>query len=668
MPDSNPHSTSTKVAPDDAATGPQRWDASHGRGAGPPHVPFHRAATESPPADSSVSSKQAADSDRRNGDPTALDQTLDQHLPPKLKLRLRQLMDELAAINEPEVLETRPGDLVELPPESEGVAGVPESAANDEMDADAPIDRQMEPDPVSSLAAVQDLAGPPELESQEPPLPSGAVSELAPLEIDPQPTSARVPDQDQPSPPPQSLEPIDGQEPIEELASIEELEPVEAPELKPLSGGTRTSDPDDFPSTLPLHATERSDQDLEPGPQGPVYPAISEISAAFSRQAREIVDVLKRRQAHLAYQKNQLELREASLEKQLRLERLALAEKQRQYQVAGAQPADERAEEPVDSTEVPDGAPENQDQEFFAAVQSYVDRFPDPDTDTDSDMVDSAAGPGDPPSTRTNEPSDDQGTWQQQAKQLRAQHQSAIKAMRQTRRQLELLKNVIVQQQEQWSQRLEELEQEQSRWRSSQQEQQQMWRTAHQEIERLRSLEINETSKREHFLSQREAAIRALEEKLQQAQVEILRDRVIIKQLERTARQSLSNVDWNQRRQIIADETEAYIKKVQQEAESTQAETERGLEKLESRQAEMLLYRESLRNWIQRQMKLVSRRSAHLEEREEGIEQNLTELSRGRQSLQEQQEVLHRMIEQGLDQIDRHLDRIQGPMRATDAA
>jgi hypothetical protein len=196
---------------------------------------------------------------------------------------------------------------------------------------------------------------------------------------------------------------------------------------------------------------------------------------------------------------------------------------------------------------------------------------------------------------------------------------------------------------------------EQQEWQETRGRQQQQWTAGLEEIERLRVIEQHESAKRATFLDQREAAIQAMEERLQQAQVEILRDRVVLKQLERTVRQTLSNADWNQRWQIISEETQGYLKKVHQDAETLQAAAKRKLERLESRQSEMLLYRESLRNWIERQMKLVSRRVAHGEDRQQGLQTQWEAVQVARQELRSQQAALNECLSANLLAVEQRL-------------
>jgi len=256
---------------------------------------------------------------------------------------------------------------------------------------------------------------------------------------------------------------------------------------------------------------------------------------------------------------------------------------------------------------------------------------------------------------------------QRQAQQLRQQHETAIRAMQQTRRQLELLKDILVQQQQHWATEVDRLAGEQQEWQETRAWQQEQWTAGLQEIERLRTIEQNESAKRGTFLDQREAAIQAMEERLQQAQVEILRDRVVLKQLERTVRQTLSNADWNQRWQIISEETQGYLKKVHQDAETLQAAAKRKLERLESRQSEMLLYRESLRHWIERQMKLVSRRVAHGEDRQQSLQSQWEAVQVARQELHSQQAALNEWLSAGLQAVDQRL-RATPPQRGDQEA
>ncbi len=479
---------------------------------------------------------------------------------------------------------------------------------------------------------------------------------------------------------------------------------------------------------------------------------LADASGAFSRQAREILDILKRRQEQLSYQKNELELREAALEKQMRQERLALVERQRQLQELESQApssaresaasfadwpmaelgleakagssagprggvsADASVELPGAATEVRgerritpewiaanerlahgvwddslsvpgqggaaelvDGCEEHQDANFYAVIEEYVHR------QVQQEQV--AAGLVSAPASRVSpmeaaasstvgravresasSSGDNASGLQRQAQQLRQQHETAIRAMQQTRRQLELLKDILVQQQQHWAVEVDRLASEQQEWQETRNWQQQQWTVGMEEIERLRVIEQHESAKRATFLDQREAAIQAMEERLQQAQVEILRDRVVLKQLERTVRQTLSNADWNQRWQIISEETQGYLKKVHQDAETLQAAAKRKLERLESRQSEMLLYRESLRNWIERQMKLVSRRVAHGEDRQQSLQTQWEAVQLARQELRSQQAVLNEWLTAGLQAVDQRLQPSPPQRAGQDAA
>ena len=98
-----------------------------------------------------------------------------------------------------------------------------------------------------------------------------------------------------------------------------------------------------------------------------------------------------------------------------------------------------------------------------------------------------------------------------QAEQLRSQHQIAIRQLQQTRRQLELLKQIIVQQQTHWAQAADALAGEREQWQTDRVQQQADWEHQRDEWQRLHTLEQNESTKRETFLDHREIAIRQLE-------------------------------------------------------------------------------------------------------------------------------------------------------------
>lgn len=550
------------------------------------------------------------------------DQESAAELPPKLQARMERLLADLAALDEPEYHETVPGDLVEIKSE--------------------PSSRQS-PEPIAA-----------EIES--------APEDIATVPFRPSISSS--------------------------------------PEPEILRNKVDQKLPDALPSTGDL-------------------PTLADVSSSFSRQAREILEIIKRRQDELSIQKNELELREAGLEKRIRQERLALVERQRQLEqsLTVHRPADASSDQ-VDldsnlavttpmSTDLPiptetverritpewiavherlhGGSAANQDQHFYNVIEEYVARqvqqegsgaVADPNvTETLNATISMQQGRRENDSQLSNQGSSktpqidtvvrDDGTaissWQRQAEHLRQQHETAIRSLRQTRRQLELLKDILTQQQSQWAKQAEDLEAYRAHTEGTHAAQQQQWLSGLEDVERLRMLEQNESSKRTTYLDHREAALREAEERLQQSQVEVLRDRVVLKQLERTIRQSMSNADWNQRWQVISEETQSYLKKVHEEGEAIQAETKRKIDRLESRKSEMLLYRESLRSWIERQMKLVSRRVAHSEDRESVVRQSSAELAAARRELKDQQDALEALFGSSLRAIEERLDAAMLP-------
>ncbi|MBL8854659.1 MAG: hypothetical protein JNK57_11885 [Planctomycetaceae bacterium] len=574
------------------------------------------------------------------------------HLPPKLQARMAQLMADLAALEEPDFYEPQPGDLLEVTPE--------------------PTAREIHPEWISS-----------ELRQQSPLTePAANANSIA---IEPRPT---VPFQ-------RREESFDEQPP--QVATLEPL---------PESIGVDFAD----------------------------SPSLADVSTSFSRQAREILEILKRRQDELSLQKNELELREAGLEKRIRQERLALVERQRQLEQSLTLPAPvavaanavaantatsaeassqiERSADlriqnvavpanSIPATEaststLPDdshssrkitpewiaanerlvgGSMANQDGDFYAVIEEFVARQVQLENGTSSIVapVGAVVSPSETNSAATavqprtrlaaHQPleSPANGALQHQAQHLRQQHETAIRSLRQTRRQLELLKDILAQQQSQWAKQIEELERSRIESQETYSTQQQNWLTGLEDLERLRTIEQNESAKRKTFLDQREASLHGMEERLQQAQVEILRDRVVLKQLERTVRQSMSNADWNQRWQVISEETQSYLKKVHEEAAAVQSDTKRKLERLESRKSELLLYRESLRNWIERQMKLISRRVAHSEDREMVLQQLSESLLDQRRDLKAQQDALNELFGQSLEVIEGRLNSASLP-------
>jgi len=345
------------------------------------------------------------------------------------------------------------------------------------------------------------------------------------------------------------------------------------------------------------------------------------------------------------------------------------------------------SENQVESHVVADSSPEHLDQDFLEAIQNYVAQQIAEQTTTkfastplsqllplENHAVSHsqklrardagtrlAAGTAEG-KNRTQSP------IQQQASMLKQQHSAAVDSIRQTRRQLEMLRSVIVEQQSIWGERSDDLTDQQAEWLTAKDEQQQELLVDRQELDRLSQIQQNETAKHENALLHRESAVRSLEEKLQQTQVEILRDRMVIKQFERTARQTLSNAQWNERLQVITEETDIYLEQAKTRAAEIQQQSSQQIKRLDSRQSELLLYRESLRNWVQRQMKLVSRRSARLDEREDSINQRWADINNGRQNLVQQQDELNNLIRQGLEEIDLRLDRMQSPNVFKEAA
>lgn len=502
------------------------------------------------------------------------------------------------------------------------------------------------------------------------------------------------------------------------------------PESDPIA--VAKSDAIDQPATVPFRQTEvgteaslHNQSPIEPMLESPLVglddlPSLADVSTSFSRQAREILEILKRRQDELSLQKNELELREAGMEKRIRQERLALVERERQLEqslaihepvalpseVATWQdlPAPESVRTPESGSALIASAPEssndptpvrkitpewiaansrleggsmaNQDGNFYAVIEEFVARqvrqenepvsILSPTAGSVAPMVEGNSGPTaaqhQPHGARHKLPeSSASDALQHQAQQLRQQHETAIRSLRQTRRQLELLKDILTQQQTQWGQQVADVELCRVQAHEAHTAQQQHWRAGLEDIERLRVIEQNETAKQKTFLNQREASLNAMEERLQQAQVEILRDRVVLKQLERTVRQSMSNSDWNQRWQVISEETQSYLKKVHEEAAAIQSDTKRKLERMESRKSELLLYRESLRNWIERQMKLISRRVAHSEDRETLVQQSSETLLIHRRDLKAQQDALNELFGQSLLVIDGRLNAASLP-------
>jgi hypothetical protein len=621
----------------------------------------------------------------------------DDRLPPKLRERMERLMADLAALDEPELYVPTSDELVEV--------------STEEAEPDAADLREAAPS--QGLAPTH-------------------------LRIVPAPTDfADEPHADEPV----TTEPVTT-EPVTN-------EPLDDPAFAVGGREIDRDPPSDGPAALaPGRGSSATAADDHSGVDETSLRA--SVTASFSQQAREVLEILKRRQEQLAFQKNELELREAAIEKQLRQERLALVEKQRQWE---AQASDWKTNSgPVPSaastaSAESDAAPA---ENLVAAVprkitpewiavherkaggisatrsQSEIHAVPQPvaqavaqagvqavaqpatpvsDT-TDSAAAAAAANPpatleatadsrvgivlresaqmtdptsralgqptsvdaaadGDAREAALHFPSTPQAPrLREQAEQLRRQHESAIKAMQQTRRQLELLKDIVVQQQQQWATKTESLEQDRSHWEQSRQGLVEQWQQGLDEQQRLRHIEQNEVSKRETFLEQREAAVRAMEERLQQSQVEVLRDRVVLKQLERTIRQSLSNADWNQRWQIISEETQAYLKKVQQESELLRTQAKRQVERLESRRSELLMYRESLRRWIERQMKLICRRAAHSEEMETTLQRQTREIGEERRRLTAQQAALNETLDGGLKSVDERLRTHRAMLRA----
>lgn len=526
-------------------------------------------------------------------------------LPPKLQARMERLMADLAALEEPDFFVPQPGDLMEVPAEPSGKGDRQEIAVR--------TDRQ-------------------HLEESGP-------------------------------------------------GVIETSAAVDPPATVPFR-----------PAEVAIETSLHNQSPIEPMLESPLVglndlPSLTDVSTSFSRQAREILEILKRRQDELSLQKNELELREAAMEKRIRQERLALVERQRQLEQSlalhepMARPSEVATRQDLPAPEwiaasarLEGGSMANQDGNFYAVIEEFVARQVRQENEQTSILSPTAGSVA--PMVQGNadaaqvQPqvamhklpeSSASDALQHQAQQLRQQHETAIRSLRQTRRQLELLKDILAQQQAQWGQQLAEAELCRVQAHEAHTAQQQNWLAGLEDIERLRDIERNETAKQKTFLNQREASLVAMEERLQQAQVEILRDRVVLKQLERTVRQSMSNADWNQRWQVISEETQSYLKKVHEEAAAIQSDTKRKLERMESRKSELLLYRESLRNWIERQMKLISRRVAHSDDRETQIQQLSETLLTHRRDLEAQQDALNELFGQSLQVIDARLNAASLP-------
>lgn len=430
-----------------------------------------------------------------------------------------------------------------------------------------------------------------------------------------------------------------------------------------------------------------------------------ETTATFSEQAGQIVRILSRRQAELSKHREQLELQKARTENELRRQRLELIEKKRELleevrqlrqeqkpatiasdspeidsdsqlpvgPMSGlgrrvtlesiSMPGDKRSETPkiFASTPANVGETDSQhlDQDFLAALAQHVRQH-----QASSDSADALDNETED-SPRVSH-SIEETRLQRQADDLKKQHSAAIGSLQKTRRQLELLRNVIVEQQKQTSERAVVLDEQHREWSETRVHQQQELKLDRKEQERLLTIRENELSKRETAAQQREKAARQLEAQLQQAQVEILRDRVIIRQLERTARQTLSNSQWNERLAIISEETESYLKDMQQKVSDLKSEASSQIKRLDSRRSELLLYRESTRNWVQRQMKLISRRAAHLEDRESQLNDRWQLIAEAREELRQHQRSLDAMLQGGLRNIDQQLEQSQTGL--TDAA
>lgn len=624
-------STNSSIPPtiDNSTTAAERRDRAHAHLGNQPHAAF--------------GSKTPKNADSKGSD----------HLPPKLQARMERLMADLAALDEPDIYEPKPGDLVEV------------SAGPPSFDSDR----------VSQSGDSRNESG----ESGDRHNGSLALPEVA-------------------------------------LTKPKTAEIADRPAVVPFSQPAMLADklsPESEASNPPTTADSVVMEDL---------PSLSDVSTSFSRQAREILEILKRRQDELSLQKNELELREAGMEKRIRQERMALAERQRQLEesltlhqpvpapndftnLPVAPSSDLRTAADIsETTKVSEttkasetilarkitpewiatnerllgGSPSNHDGNFYAVIEEFVARqvrqedapiasLPTAAASRPLSIADHSVPASEPtPSTisvNQKQPlvaSASEGR-QQQAQQLRQQHETAIRSLRQTRRQLELLKDVLAQQQSQWSKQVDDVELYRIQFQEAHEVQQQQWLAGLEELERLRTIELNESAKRKTFLDQREAALNSLEERLQQSQVETLRDRVVLKQMERTIRQSMSNADWNQRWQVISEETQSYLKKVHEEAAALQSETKRRQERLESRKSEMLLYRESLRSWIERQMKLISRRVAHSEDRESILQLLSEEILVHRRDLKAQQDAMNELFGRSLELIDDQLDSASLP-------
>lgn len=778
MADSN-HPNPPVIGPLPAASSQQRSDQGHTAGPLPPHFSTasqsHLTAAAAQTAQQSqrsrpVSGRNPIGSESQVGH-SALNSVAgsSDHLPPKLKLRMQQLMAELES-DEPLSWESRGGapsvtDAVVppanaapkttksrvSPPSTDLSGGAPTLKTNPSPPADAMIARP---------AAAVKVA----------PAQTGSVNSVTA-------TSAAPTKQERSAVETNPVEPSlanqrELQQKQQEAQRLEQRQ--RAAVLQTQQEASRQAAAAEEHTARAADAAREADAVGESArlAQNRQQVEVTQATASFSQQAAEIVEVLRQRQIKLARHKQQLEQQQSALESQMRQQRMELVEKKRELLAETAKlrreqqsqtppaiarqdqaflptmsqpqnslpvpatanrpmanPSTANAVEPIDSAhrsdeprhrrvtlasiarrspgnpvakdtpaqanvwsafplQVPadysieEAANENLDQDFLNALDQHFNQSerrqtplassfetraePARSTDLASTAIHNTlplrplSVPGRAERVETN--------LQQQAATLRQQHGAAIQSMRQTKRQLELLRNVISQQQIQWAERATDLADQHAQWNTVKTEQKQELQVDRHELDRLAAIQQNENSRRETSVLQREAAVRHLEEKLQEAQVEMLRDRVIVKQLERTARQTLSNVQWSERQQIIAQESDQYIENVRLRAEEFRGQTNAQMKRLDSRQAELLLHKESLRHWVERQMKLIARRSARIDEREALINERWADINTSRQTLEVQQRELNDMIRCGLEDIDARLDRMEAAPSTKDVA
>lgn len=431
----------------------------------------------------------------------------------------------------------------------------------------------------------------------------------------------------------------------------------------------------------------------------------------FQLQASMILQELRTQQEDLTKRRQELDQRQQSIDSQGRLERLRVSEKarevlQKQHELEKTQKqlienefnvrnlesrleqeakkledAKRELAEPVAiapaapdlGKKIPEVTSEEEkelppeivpDLKFALAVKRHVQQMEDaPDNPLFQEQ--SSDSPDDEqPTLRLGnfqeEPKDQQVAKEavsEKEKQLKKQHSLAIQSMQQQKRRLQLLRSVLVQQQEDWTGKAEQLETERNEWSLHLQAAKENWVSQRQEGERFLAGQQSDIDQHGEMQKQREASLVALEKKLNDAQLQVFRDQTLVKQISRATRKTLSNNDWSELKENIAREAEDFLTGVENQAREIHFQSVQQSQRLEKRQEELETYRQTTQKWVERQNRLLSRRAAHLDGREDEVNSKLEELAEARKELVEKQNQLNDIIGVGLEQIE---DEIAG--------